>query len=194
MIGVTNSRDRYLGTFDPVSDSLSNMSGVTLLEQVFEVVGTEFSALTDRPADWYQTPGNGIHVGWYWNMPIAGERMNNNPLLRGGHVVLISTVPSASPCDSGGTSYINIVNACTGGRPYSPQFDVNNDLIISQPDTILDPWGNPIPPSRKEENKIIYTPLEVGSMLYLPDSEGGHGSMPVVPIRAGMFFWRVIGQ
>ena len=120
--------------------------------------------------------------------------MIRDPLLRGGHAILISTVPSASPCDSGGTSFINIVNACTGGRPYSPQFDVDKDLKITETDTISDPWGNPIPPSRQEKNKIIFTPLEVGDMLYLPDSEGGHGSMPVVPIRAGMFFWRVIGQ
>ena len=188
------ARTKYLGTFE-ADRSLTNMSGVTLLEQVFEVVGTEFSALTDRPADWYDpAAGSGTHVGWYWDMPEAGERMIRDPLLRGGHAILISTVPSASPCDSGGTSFINIVNACTGGRPYSPQFDVDKDLKITETDMISDPWGNPIPPSRQEKNKIIFTPLEVGPMLYLPDSEGGHGSMPVVPIRAGMFFWRVIGQ
>ena len=192
--GLTVARTKYLGTFE-ADRSLTNMSGVTLLEQVFEVVGTEFSALTDRPADWYDpAAGSGTHVGWYWDMPDAGERMIRDPLLRGGHAILISTVPSASPCDSGGTSFINIVNACTGGRPYSPQFDVNKDQKITPTDKILDPFGNPIPPSRQEKNKIIFTPLEVGDMLYLPDSEGGHGSMPVVPIRAGMFFWRVIGQ
>jgi len=168
-----------------------------LLEQVFDVLtpGAEFGALTDRPADWYDAAaGSGTHVGWYWDMPVAGERMVNNPLLRGGHAVLVSTEPSASPCDSGGNSFINIVNACTGGRPYSPQFDVNKDKTIDETDTILGPTGNPIPPSRHQKPLIIFTPLEVGDLLYLPDSEGGHGSMPVVPIRAGMFFWRVIGQ
>ena len=173
-------------------------SGITLLHQVFEVltIGAEFGALTDRPADWYDEAANsGTHVGWYWDMPVTGERMINNPLLRGGHAVLVSTDPSSSPCESGGTSYINIVNACTGGRPYSPQFDVNKDNKITETDDkILDPYGNPIPPSRQEKPLTIFTPLEVGDMLYLPDSEGGHGSMPVVPIRAGMFFWRVIGQ
>ncbi len=193
--GVATARGKYLGTFE-ADRSLTNMpGGITLLEQVFEVAGTEFSALTDRPADWYDpAAGSGTHVGWYWDMPEAGERMIRDPLLRGGHAILISTVPSDSPCASGGTSFINIVNACTGGRPYSHQFDVDKDLKITETDTILDPFGNPIPPSRQQKNKIIFTPLEVGDMLYLPDSEGGHGSMPVVPIRAGMFFWRVIGQ
>lgn len=196
--GVAVARTKYLGIFDPASDSLSNMpGGITLLEQVFDVltIGAEFGALSDRPADWYdEAAGSGTHVGWYWDMPVAGERMVNNPLLRGGHAILVSTDPSASPCESGGTSFINIVNACTGGRPYSPQFDVNKDNKITETDKILDPYGNPIPPSRQEKPLIIFTPLEVGDMLYLPDSEGGHGSMPVVPIRSGMFFWRVIGQ
>jgi Tfp pilus tip-associated adhesin PilY1 len=196
--GAAVARTKYLGTFDPAADSLSNMpSGITLLEQVFDVLtpGAEFGALSDRPADWYdETAGSGTHLGWYWDMPEAGERMVNDPLLRGGHVILVSTDPSSSPCESGGTSFINIVNACTGGRPYSPQFDVDKDHQITHTDTILGPTGNPIPPSRQEKPLTIFTPLEVGDMLYLPDSEGGHGSMPVVPIRSGMFFWRVIGQ
>ncbi|MEE4113807.1 MAG: PilC/PilY family type IV pilus protein, partial [Desulfobacteraceae bacterium] len=194
--GLAVARTSYLGSFE-ADRSLSNMpGGITLLEQEFEVYGAEFSALTDRPADWYDpASGSGSHVGWYWDMPVANERMVRDPLLRGGHAILVSTVPSTSPCDSGGTSFINIVNACTGGRPYSAQFDVNKDNKITETDDkILDPYGNPIPPSRQERDKIVFTPLEVGDMLYLPDSEGGHGNMPVVPIRAGMFFWRVIGQ
>ena len=196
--GLTEARASYLGTFDPATDALSNMpSGITLLEQVFDVltIGAEFGALSDRPAYWYdEAAHSGTHVGWYWDMPVTGERMINNPLLRGGHVILISTDPSSSPCESGGTSFINIVNACTGGRPYSPQFDVDKDNSITQADTILGAGGSQIPPSRQEKPLMIYTPLEVGDLLYLPDSEGGHGNIPLVPIRSGMFFWRVIGQ
>ena len=193
--GVDVARTKYLGVF-AADRSLSNMpAGVTLLEQVFEIQTGDWWAHTDYQPNWYNdTSGAGIHVGWYWDMPVAGERNLREPLLRQGHAVLISTVPSASPCDSGGYSYINIVNACTGGRPTSPQFDVNQDGKIDTGDKILDPFGNPIPPSRNEKNKIYFDALEVGDKMYLPDSQGGIDNELIVPVRAGMFYWRVIGQ
>ena len=195
--GVTVSRTKYLGTFE-ADRSLTNMAtGVTLLEQVFEIQGVEWWALTDYQPDWYdEASGTGTHMGWFWNMPVTGERNIREPLLRGGNAVLISTVPSDSPCDSGGISYINYVNACTGGRPTSPQFDVNGDGLIDDNDKIPGPPGSPEPkpPSRKKEPKILFDALEVGDKWYLPDSEGGIGGMDVIPIRSGMFYWRVIGQ
>ena len=188
--GLNASRSANLGTFE-ADRSLSNMSGATLLEQIFEVDQGEWWALTEYPADWYDA---GPHMGWYWDMPVANERNINEPMLLEGHVVLISTVPSKSPCDSGGVSYVNIVNSCTGGRPYKPQFDVNLDQKITKTDTIVGPSSNKLFPSRHEDPKVFFSPLEVGDTMYLPDSEGGITGMPIVPIRAGMFFWRVIGQ
>ncbi|MGD9307728.1 MAG: PilC/PilY family type IV pilus protein [Desulfosarcina sp.] len=192
---VATARTKYLGTFE-ADRSLTNMpAGVTLLEQVFEVQGVDWWALTDNQPDWYDEASNtGTHVGWYWDMPVTGERNLREPLLRLGHAVLVSTVPSPTPCDAGGTSYINIVNACTGGRPYKPMFDVDLNNKINSSDTILDPYGNPIPPSRNPKDKILFDPLEIGDKLYFPDADGGITPEPTVPIRAGMFFWRVIGQ
>jgi type IV pilus assembly protein PilY1 len=194
--GLDASRAAYLGTFE-ADRSLSNMpSGVTLLEQVFEIQQGEWWALTEYQPDWYDAAsGTGTHMGWYWDMPVANERNTNDPVLLKGHVVLISTVPSTSPCDSGGVSYINIVNACTGGRPTSAQFDVNLDSKITSSDTIVGPTGDPEFPSRHTEYKVFNTPLVVGDMMFPPDKSGAPPEgMPIAAIKAGMFFWRVIGQ
>jgi type IV pilus assembly protein PilY1 len=106
--------------------------------------------------------------------------------------LFISTIPSSSPCDAGGSSVIYQVDACSGGRTPHPVFDVdgNGDIPIDEP---LPP-GLPEPPSGKKVDKILFEPLEIADRLYLQDSGGGITLEPVNQTRSGMFYWRDLGR
>jgi type IV pilus assembly protein PilY1 len=189
---LSTAQSKYLGTPDSTRQ-LSNLPGTQLREQTFIYQDTQWGVLTDTPTDWYAHPFNadstGKDMGWCFDMPDSGERSLRDPLIRKGNVVMISTIPSTSPCDSGGSSAIYIVNACTGGQTYKPEFDVNNDKTIDSNDVI---GGKP--PARDKITKIIYDPTEITDLLLLPDSSGDIDPMTITTNRAGMFFWRVLDQ
>ncbi len=121
---LTVAQGKYLGTFG-ADRSLSNMgAGITLVEQEFIFKSSEWGVLTDNQPDWYNPfkviPG-GIHMGWHIDLPEIGERSLLQPTLTAGAAILISTIPSGSPCEAGGSSGTYIVSAISGGRYPSPR-------------------------------------------------------------------------
>jgi type IV pilus assembly protein PilY1 len=54
--------------------------------------------------------------GWYLDLKNAGERVANDPLLVGSRIIFTSILPSDDPCSYGGTSWLNVLDAVTGGR------------------------------------------------------------------------------
>ena len=66
--------------------------------------------------------------GWYINMgSTSGERIVTQPILRNKRVILTTMIPSVSPCDFGGTSWIMEFDPETGNRPNYTIFDLNAD-------------------------------------------------------------------
>lgn len=64
------------------------------------------------------------HAGWFLDFPSApdpladpGERVTGRVTLRGGKAVVASLVPSQTPCRSGGSSWIYVLNGCDGSQP-----------------------------------------------------------------------------
>lgn len=66
----------------------------------------------------------GNRLGWYIDLPgkigVTGapaERVTSDPLLVGPNVVFTSIGPSNDPCEFGGSSWLNVLDATTGKRP-----------------------------------------------------------------------------
>ena len=53
-------------------------------------------------------------VGWYADLPAAGERVNLDMRLALGSLTVITNVPLLASCDSGGSSWRNVFDAATG--------------------------------------------------------------------------------
>lgn len=65
-----------------------------------------------------------------------GERVVSTPLLRNGRIIFATMIPSPSPCDYGGTSWLMELDAMTGGRlDYTP-YDVNGDKTFDSSDYV----------------------------------------------------------
>ena len=190
------AQGKYLGTFG-ADRSLSNMgSGITLLEQEFIFKDSEWGVLTDTQPDWYNpfaVTSSGIHMGWYIDLPVSGERSLLQPTLNAGAAILISTIPSGSPCEAGGSSGTYIISAITGGRYPYPAYDVNGDGTIDKNDTV-EVSGVPIFPQWHPDPKIIYDLLIISGEAYRQDAQGNIEQFDTVENMPGMFFWRVIGQ
>ena len=70
--------------------------------------------------------GTGTTRGWYVNLPDAGvgsERVNINPILQLGTLVVISNVPTSSDCNAGGYSWKYYLDYKTGS--FIPSTDPN---------------------------------------------------------------------
>jgi len=193
------ARSKYLGSLN--SDrSLSNLgSQIKLMEQVVEDETSEWWMLSDLKADWYApwagTDANEHHLGWVFDLPESGERSIQKPLLRSGIVVMISTIPSNSPCDAGGRSTMWALDACSGGSINEPFFDSDDDGDIDEHDII-----NLVPPTGKKVSIPIWDILQIDDSLFYSDPEPEDPDDPpienedVMADPIGMFFWRVMEQ
>jgi type IV pilus assembly protein PilY1 len=132
-------------------------------------------------------------------------------IVRDGVLITISSIPSASPCASGGDSIIHELDACSGGRLSGAQFDISGpdgvpDGIIDSHDLInIGSPDKPIwvaPSGLIERQAMLYTP----AILPLPpDPDGGGGKRDVKYFstsrgtvqtvrekgeKIGMFYWK----
>ena len=137
-------------------DGRSELTEQRILSE-FVQTGTEVRVTTDTAMatdsrGWYLdlvSPANGFE----------GERVVSQPVLYEGLVIFSTLVPSSDPCESGGSSWVMSLDLSGGGRPPFAVFDVNNDGVIDDDDLVLDPEGNPVPPSgRRSTVGIIGTP------------------------------------
>ena len=76
----------------------------------------------------------GTDRGWYADLNITGERVVYAPQLFNGKVVFVTLIPSTSPCEAGGTSYLFELDPVTGAQLPDPVFDVNGDGRIDPSD------------------------------------------------------------
>jgi type IV pilus assembly protein PilY1 len=117
-------------------------TGVSLLEQVqisgaTDINSAVYRVLSNYETNWYSPEDQeGEHVGWFFNLPGRGERVVTGLSVRDGILDVISTQPSPSPCSGGIVSIIHGIDACTGGRPDYPYFDINGDGVIDSNDMI----------------------------------------------------------
>ncbi|WP_422551585.1 PilC/PilY family type IV pilus protein [Methylovulum miyakonense] len=82
-----------------------------------------------------------LKSGWALNLtsPVKGaegERVVSFPLLRRGLVVFATVIPSADPCESGGTSWLMEIDAINGGEFSGAPFDANGDGKVDAEDKV----------------------------------------------------------
>jgi len=199
--GDDDDDSEYLGSFDRGSTpELSNQPDtVTLLQQTQEfydvVAGKVLRVLSDNEATWEteedsdSTPENpkwdnpssatANHAGWYFDLPISGERVVVDAMIRDRKAIVVSFYPETAACGSGGHSMVHEIDACTGARLTEPQFDINDDGVIDEEDLInIGTEENPIivAPSGVEQEGRLQPPaiLRMGDteMKYFSSSSG----------------------
>ena len=79
---------------------------------------------------------SGAQKGWRMDLPTSGERIGYNALLRNDRIVAPTLIPSTTPCEAGGSSWLMELDALTGRRLTSTPFDVNGDATFSPGDLI----------------------------------------------------------
>lgn len=122
-----------------------------------ETIGYNLRTVTDHPVDW-ETKN-----GWYIDLPTTGEKVVVNPTLRGGRIIFITTIPSTSPCESGGISWLMEVDHENGGQLDVAAFDLNHDGVFDIADYLMitDDSGNTsnlIPVGKQSKSGILQSP------------------------------------
>ncbi len=79
----------------------------------------------------YTAAGADKRYGWSINLPASGERVVSNPAVRGDIVYFNTVIPSAIPCQFGGSGWLMAVSTANGGRPDNAPFDVTKDDAVS---------------------------------------------------------------
>jgi type IV pilus assembly protein PilY1 len=137
-------------------------------------------------------------VGWYLDLDVyAGERVISDVILRDGILIAIGFIPSQSRCSSGGDSVFMELNAFTGGTIGAIQFDLHDDGIVDEDDTIevkIDGKLVKLPPSGKKLAGLVQSPAivqltEATEMKYLSSSSGGIVNIAERRAKTGIAYW-----
>ncbi len=185
------------------NDLFSTCRDLTLLQQTIEYNLSDYVVITDNEIKYYNpSEGKGEHVGWYYDLPNGRERVVRDVMIRQGIAIVVSTIPSSSPCSSGGSSILYQIDACSGGRPDKPQFDLNNDGEYDEKD-MYDVNGDDetggentgddnVPITGKIFDQLLFEPTELGNRLYLNDSSGNINDEAVPEDPMGMSYWLIV--
>jgi type IV pilus assembly protein PilY1 len=115
-LGNSDKSDTSKQTLYAIADDLSGHTTVTdrtpLVQQVITTIDSVSRTVSSvNPVDWT----NPAVRGWFIDLPDKGERVNVDPQLQLGTLVVSSNVPSTDTCVAGGTAWINTFNYATGG-------------------------------------------------------------------------------
>lgn len=152
---------KYLSSSDVTDDSLQSIYGIidsgqpvtdreSLLEQSIlaeKTFGTESTSPEVRITSDHQL---GSNSGWYLDFDspnvegTEGERLVQTPVLRSGHLIFNTLIPTSEVCGFGGSSWQMELNAHNGSRLTTSPFDLNNDSVFDAEDlvTYTDADGN----------------------------------------------------
>ncbi|MBS3963382.1 MAG: hypothetical protein KGZ80_02600 [Methylomonas sp.] len=125
-------------TFEGVAPTASNTS--TMTTHPIRVVSNETVCYaTTTPGC---PAGSSLRSGWSMNLlppsGIAeGERVVSHPLVRRGLVIFATLIPSADPCNFGGSSRLMELDALTGGFSALPPFDTNGTGTVNADDRVV---------------------------------------------------------
>jgi type IV pilus assembly protein PilY1 len=152
----------------PDTDSLQRQVIVQETLEDFDELSYQIRIVSNASVDWEN------QRGWYLDLPTQGEKVVSNPLLRGGRLIFVTTIPSLSKCKAGGDSWLMEIDAATGGRIDRPVFDFNGDVLIDVNDlaAYTDADGNEVfvaPSGKKSKVGILQPPAIVAGV-------GGEGT------------------
>jgi type IV pilus assembly protein PilY1 len=143
----------------PGQVSCGNSFGKPLLKQTITDYGSELRLSSNEKIKWEE------HSGWHVDFPTAGERVISQPLLRGLNILFTTNIPSPEACSFGGTSWLMVLDAESGGSPDN-SFDLTNDSEINENDKLNRGNGN-----GEDDQKVAASGKKF---------EGGFSSSPAV--------------
>lgn len=150
------------------------------------------------PNEYGENPDPVNLVGWYFDLPLAGERVVNDALIREGKVIFVTYTPSQTPCGAGGNSVLMEMDAYSGGRLRTPQFDITGDQIIDEGDLInIGTTENPmwVPPTglqaegRLQPPAILRVPDQDRERKYFSSSRGKIVMVDEKAVTLGITYW-----
>ncbi|MBC2714291.1 MAG: hypothetical protein HF978_03185 [Desulfobacteraceae bacterium] len=140
-----SAEDKYLGTLSVGSPRTLANAGAAAGKELSLVQqsiinetnrnGETYRFVTNNEVSYYNMETNdGSALGWYIDLPDYGERMVRRPIVRGNVFTFVANIPEKSPCTAGGRSVLYQLDACSGGWPEEPQFDVDGDGDFDEDD------------------------------------------------------------
>jgi len=137
------------------------------------------------------------NAGWYFDLPISGERIVTDSLLRDGKAIVISYTPEQTPCGSGGFSIIHEMDACSGARLEKPVFDINDDGKIDDNDVVtveIDGEDVQFPPTGLKGLGRLFPPAilrldQKSEIKYFSSSRGKIIEMTEKAAQLGLTYW-----
>ncbi len=154
-------RQSFYGIWDK-NDGTTVASRAALQQQTVEGEvasgGSTYRVTTNHAVDWNSKRG------WYLDFPTAGgvetgERVVYAPQIRFGRVVFPTLIPSTSPCDKGGTSWLMEMDAASGSRLPASPFDVNGDGMFSDSDLVTHPISGSAVAVSGRRSQVGITPM-----------------------------------
>jgi Tfp pilus tip-associated adhesin PilY1 len=137
-------------------------------------------------------------AGWYFDLPLDGERVMSDALIRQGKAIFVPYTPSQTPCGAGGDTVVMEVDAWSGGRTKTPIFDINGDLIIDRYDlvnigTVDAPiWVAPTGlryEGRLQPPAILRVPDQERERKYMSSSRGNIVMVDEKAVTVGVTYW-----
>ncbi len=138
-------------------DTVDDVAGTT---NNYNMFSNPITPITEE--DYKPNPTH--HAGWYFDLPISGERVVTDPLVRGGNAIVISYIPDITPCSASGESVINEINAASGARLDESPWDIDENGTFDKPE--YDSDGNLV----HEGDYLIYNSTA-------PDSTTARGTV-----------------
>jgi len=140
----------YIGSMYALWDNGTNLgnprSNATIVHQTFSSFSSVQRIASANPVN---IPSN---VGWYVDFPSTGERVNVDPQLVLGTLVVTTNVPYSSACTAGGDSWLYQFNYASG----SPITGVANNIVATELTNALT-VGNVVVQLPSQSLKIIST-------------------------------------
>jgi type IV pilus assembly protein PilY1 len=188
---------KYFETGDELTKSVQSMYGIVDSDSAFGTTGNNRDQLVLQSIIYEGTAGgNAVRVmsdntvtypddkGWVIDLltppsTAKGERVISVPRLFGGRLLFQSIIPSLSPCDYGGASWLMQVNPATGGQAPSASFDINGDGLFNNYDQV-DIGGGVMANASGVDFGIgisggFGSPISAGGTAYVPRSGTGDG-------------------
>jgi len=140
------------------------------------------------------------HAGWFWDLPLKGERVVSDVLLRDGRLIVIGFTPNPDRCSAGGASFLMELNAFDGGSLGGSIFDLDDNRLFDTQDMVIishdekselarvfpagiQMLGNIQPPAILRLNNLV-------EVKYLSSSTGAVYRLNEKAVRLGMTYWK----
>jgi type IV pilus assembly protein PilY1 len=166
-----------------------------------DATGTNCGDFGGDPCDDDDETGNPDpirNVGWFFDLPESGERVVSDVLIREGNLVVVGYIPKQTPCGAGGDSIVMELEAATGSRASTPQFDINSDGVIDYDDFINIGTGDEdvwVAPTGIERRGRLLPPAilkldEDREIKYFSSSLGVIETVTERAARTGISYWK----